>query len=572
LTFLSSADFSVVRELAGITGAVTFAPSGGVFAEQGPSDVVLRALSDGAVQARLSTADEQCPRGNVRFSFTGDRVLTFGDNGLCAFLVADGSLLVHTNEPVTDAGFSGERILSTDRGPDSPSGPELLVYDLDSGESSRIATEALGASAVRPGGAVISPDGSAVAGLWLAADEFRVALWSSEDGRLLWDSPLRYQVDPVFSPRGELLLAADSVLKSADGSLAWQVRWPLPLDGKEVALAPDGQQLATVLGQHLAVVSASGGLPRLLGTHTKNAAGIGANLLRSLALSADGRTLVSVGEETLRWDLAERFEDSTPSYVAGGVYMSRAQIDPEARWVTLAGDGRTLSSLEGPDRVSFQTSTSQGKALPATPCVWLQFRFSHDSSFLLSTTYDHGLEVFRVADLHGFAQQSAGAVPAFRMDDLSCDTLAFSQDGKQVLLSRGGALDASALPALTGSPTPSDEPRTPLDDYVLSPDGSDYVVSSGCKQVFDDLGETYSCRTQLGSTRFGEPSVPELTAPFPSFSPEGHWLAAGPTLIHLPTRETVVVDPDARVSIFTPEGDIIAGERDGSLARFCRTP
>jgi DNA topoisomerase VI subunit B len=42
--------------------------------------------------------------------------------------------------------------------------------------------------------------------------------------------------------------------------------------------------------------------------------------------------------------------------------------------------------------------------------------------------------------------------------------------------------------------------------------------------------------------------------------------------MQLPTRETVVVDPNARVSLFTPEGNLIVGERDGSLARYCRTP
>lgn len=572
LTFLSSVDFSVVRELANISGEVAFPPSGDVFAEQEPSGIALRALSDGAVQRRLPTADERCPRDNLRFSFTGDRLLTFGEDGLCAFLVADGSLLLHRPEAVTDAGFSDDRILTTERHPNNPSSPELLVYDLSSGESSRIMTEALASPPIAASKAVISPDGSAVAGLVRSADEYRVALWSSDDGHLLWDNSVKSAFDPLFSLRGEFVLTADAVIRAKDGSLAWQVRWPLPLDGKLVALSPDGQQLATELGQHLALVNASGGLPRFLGTHTKNTAGVGAHLLRSLALSADGRTLVSVGEETLRWKLAERFEDSVPSYVAGGVYMSRAQLDPEARWVTLAGDGRTISSLEGPDRVSFQTPLSQGKSLPANPCVWLQFRFSRDSSFLLSTTYDYGLEVFRVAELHDFAERSAAAVPVFRFDDFSCDTFSLSQDGSRILLSRGDSLDASALPTLGGALTSSDELRTPLDDDVLSPDGSDRVVSSGCQQVFDDLGETHSCRTELRSTRFGNRIIPELTAPFPSFSPEGHWLAAGPTLMHLPSRETVVVDPNARVSVFTPEGDVIAGERDGSLARFCRTP
>jgi hypothetical protein len=56
-----------------------------------------------------------------------------------------------------------------------------------------------------------------------------------------------------------------------------------------------------------------------------------------------------------------------------------------------------------------------------------------------------------------------------------------------------------------------------------------------------------------------------------SVSAEGQWLALGGKLLHTPSGEQRTFDEMASEAIFAPNGDIIAGERDGSLVRFCRS-
>jgi len=58
----------------------------------------------------------------------------------------------------------------------------------------------------------------------------------------------------------------------------------------------------------------------------------------------------------------------------------------------------------------------------------------------------------------------------------------------------------------------------------------------------------------------------------PSFSPGGRWIVGGDTLIDLRSGKTQTIAPGASESLFAPNGDIIAGGRDGSLTRYCRAP
>jgi len=67
--------------------------------------------------------------------------------------------------------------------------------------------------------------------------------------------------------------------------------------------------------------------------------------------------------------------------------------------------------------------------------------------------------------------------------------------------------------------------------------------------------------------------LPELQSPHPSFSPEGSWIVAGGTLLHLPSGDVRKLDPDlaTTTALFTPDGDIIAGSADDVLTRYCRS-
>lgn len=53
-------------------------------------------------------------------------------------------------------------------------------------------------------------------------------------------------------------------------------------------------------------------------------------------------------------------------------------------------------------------------------------------------------------------------------------------------------------------------------------------------------------------------------------SGEGQWVALGGKARHLPSGEERLFDEAATEAVFAPNGDIIAGERDATLVRFCR--
>jgi hypothetical protein len=68
-------------------------------------------------------------------------------------------------------------------------------------------------------------------------------------------------------------------------------------------------------------------------------------------------------------------------------------------------------------------------------------------------------------------------------------------------------------------------------------------------------------------------ALPELQAPHPSFSPDGSWIVAGGTLLHLSSGDVRELDPAVATTtaLFAPDGDIIAGSADDVLTRYCRS-
>jgi hypothetical protein len=54
-------------------------------------------------------------------------------------------------------------------------------------------------------------------------------------------------------------------------------------------------------------------------------------------------------------------------------------------------------------------------------------------------------------------------------------------------------------------------------------------------------------------------------------SAEGNWYLRGRELVHRPSGEVRPFDEAALAAVFAPNGDIIAGNADASLVRFCRS-
>jgi hypothetical protein len=101
---------------------------------------------------------------------------------------------------------------------------------------------------------------------------------------------------------------------------------------------------------------------------------------------------------------------------------------------------------------------------------------------------------------------------------------------------------------------------SPRTDVEFSPDGRRLLITT--------CGDAAGCQTSW----WNGASLPGLTARRPHVSAEGHWIVAGGVLLHEPSGETRTFDADARVAVFAPNGDIITGRPDGSMARFCRGP
>lgn len=537
--------------------SATFGLDGKISLRAWPGDAPLVEIVAGA----------SCSHERLQLSKSADRVVTYGAKGLCVLDVETQALLWRSNDAVASASFSGDEVVVA-RAPEERGGAtELSVHGTDGTLLRRVTPVAPASEDAAWAWPSVAPDGSTLGAIVGRSSGYEATLWSTADGSLLWARPVGGYGVAVFSEGGDFVLMGDTVFATASGEAVWRTHAQYVYTegtaaGPFVALAPDGRRFAARLGRGLGVVSAEGGLPSYLGAHSLNERGEGAHLLRSLALSADGKILVSVGQEALRWELNDTFESSRPSYIGQAPYLSRVELDSAAHWAAFGGDGRRLYSLDTPETVYFPESELRDG------CVWLQFRFSPDAQFLLSTNWAHELQVYQTDQLLAFARQQVAAVPVSQKPEDSCPTLAFAPDGRQ-LRATEGALDATQLPSLSGS-LPQQTARSPFDDIVISPDGVDAIFSSDCEQVFDDLGETHACRAVLESSRFSDGFLPELTAPFPSFSPEAHWVVAGPQLRHLPSGTGVELDPAARVSLFTPEGDIIVGERDGSLARYCR--
>jgi Tol biopolymer transport system component len=118
-------------------------------------------------------------------------------------------------------------------------------------------------------------------------------------------------------------------------------------------------------------------------------------------------------------------------------------------------------------------------------------------------------------------------------------------------------------------------PRS-FDDYTFDQWGQEVRFSPDLTMLLVSRCRKWTCQARLFAVADGAElaDLPALTAPHPSFSPEGHWLVAGATLLHLPSGTVRSLDTTGTtaVAIFAPNGDIIAGSSDQTLRRYCRSP
>lgn len=280
--------------------------------------------------------------------------------------------------------------------------------------------------------------------------------------------------------------------------------------------------------------------------------------ITSLSITPDGTRLASNGAEVLLWDIAEPFENSTPTWLTGGrPEHPIVDLSPDGQTVAISGDGRRLVDASG----TFIAAASEQLPVAGQFCSWPELRFSPDGRWLAGTGWDEQIDIFDATDFTPVLSVFAGC--GMR--------LAFSPKGDFLVTSdqarlRAGDWQPTADPIGRAPACAGFESCTPLRKSVtVSPNGSAILTSDRCPDRDDE--ETYcTLLHEQGATL----DLPALSAPFPDFSAEGHWIVSGGVLLHLPSGQTRVFDANAVVALFAPNGDIIAADAAFGLTRYCR--
>jgi hypothetical protein len=278
--------------------------------------------------------------------------------------------------------------------------------------------------------------------------------------------------------------------------------------------------------------------------------------MTALAMSADGRTLVSMGGVTLVWDVATAFADSRATYVdRGSPEWPQLAVSPDGRWITIFGDGRRVVSRDGA-----RGPWLAGRTGSDAQCWPAEARFSPDGAWLVGASFGPGIDVFRVADLDAPAQTdiepfvslSAACGPgAFLPDTLGSTTrVSFTPDGELLVTETGAKYRTADWQLMT---MPQGQPKSHGYNGALTVSVNGTALLSDCD--YQSSSDSHDCTPPGGR--------------FPAFSSDGRWLLAGGTLTHVASGETRVLDATAPVGIFAPNGDVIAAGHDNTLTRYC---
>ena len=530
--------------------------------------VLTFALPDGA----------SCGHGAAAFSTDGSLFMvddgprsTNGRGHSCVWNVADGAWSGALNggeafrgHDVVSLGCEGGFHVSMR----SPSGTVLSTVALES-ESTFCPTQAW-----------ISPTGDRVSATndpgWQADSDTGAILWDADTGKRLVTVSFDQWVeagepDGVFAPSGDRVLLGDGVFLAKDGVRLGDAGVPRDVIGR-LALSSDGRTAVSILNESggkgaAALVSLTDKRTlELLGPPPRQ--GIPQHQsISDLALSGDGGLLVlqTFAGPAFVLRLAASLEDSVTLWPMSSSLGLTADISASGTFAATSGDERQLYRVE--DGARIWDSVPSPTVGPG--CTGTQLRLSPTGRWAAGTG-DSNMDVFLTAS--AMPWQLAAVLPS------GCqDAAVFSRDESLMATStpalyRTGEQPREWRPVWAKIPAPLPDTSTGSlagwgNEVRFSPDETKLLVSQ-C--------QAWTCDARLYGLEDGAllQSLPALTAPHPSFSPEGHWVVAGATLQHLPSGATRAFDASGNVTvaIFTPNGDIIAGASDQSITRYCRDP
>jgi hypothetical protein len=257
----------------------------------------------------------------------------------------------------------------------------------------------------------------------------------------------------------------------------------------------------------------------------------GSGGVESLAISEDGSLLLSnIVGLVVGWRVAEPFEASQVLWTTGTEGGINVALSPDGRFGTVSGDLRHVFDTTTGETIFTGDTGPPGSNVT---CIGSEFNFSPDGRLLAGKLWSPVVDVFETETFSLIGQfKTVGCAQG----------IAFTADSRTIVTPDGRA-SVDRLP-------PSAMPGSVLDDshqrwtsLTRAPDGS--FVEATCRPN--------SCKGR-----------------WVHVSDEGHWHLRGGTLRHVPSGEERVFDSLAIEAVFAPNGDIIAGESDASLVRFCR--
>jgi len=545
-------------ETDGPVASLITAPDGtAVVLAETPASLVLR--SPGAAMARFTFSlppSTLCGKQHA-FSNTGEYFLAHGRGASCIWRVDDGALIASFPEDAPDAAIRGRQFVTLQPRRDAVS-VDVVTRDFSGQETARVKLER------HQGNAVLSPAGDRV------ASSYPPALWNVDGQALLFieetDGDSRV-FQPAFTAAGDRVLLANGVFRTADGTRTATLTPLSSLDhALPLALSPDGARAIAISHGRASLFDVSApGFAAVLGPPL----GWPRERVKTLAISADSVLVAAISGDAFGIRLAPRFEDSSTAWViAVGDTTLDGDISADGKWATAAGDNRAIhSATDG--RVVWPSPPPSG-----TPCIGSRLAVSPHGKWAAGASYSGTMDVFSLTDTTRAAWAPVATFPT------TCwGAAAFSRDERMLATSvpelyRLDPTGTTWKPVwshfadtLPGSPYPNSGDFR--DDVRYSPDETLMLVSH-CEVLPTSRG----CRVALYDTATGNVArpLPELTAPMPSFSPDGSWIVAGSTLLHLPSNDTRSIDPTLFINVatFTPDGDIVGGADDGVLVRYCR--
>jgi WD40 repeat protein len=531
-----------------------------------PAGIVLRPI--GSSTARFTFAPAPIATCGKRFAFSvdGETLFTTGAGTTCLWRTSTQAFAgsVATANLATASGIAvrGDGVIILEEGGETT---DVVTRDFSGREQARVKLERTGPAFLAPSG-----DRLVMAGTLWDLDRMTAVPFTTAKTASFW-------APAPFSPAGDLVLAGDGLFRTADGTRVATVdessRLALARYGT-LALSPDGRRAVSIdFGRATVMDVPSLGIAAVLGPPTLPDASQPARPINHLSLSRDGSLLVSnvLSFAAFGLKLAPRFADSKVVWGASVEISLEVDVSADGKTVAVAGDGRSL--YRGADGRIVWPTPQPAPDITLPVCLPIRLRFSPKMTWLAGNNYTRVIDVFDVRNL----SRGTAPVPLINLP-AGCDAVAFSRD-ERLMATSGAALYLTAPNAdawhklwSVAVPAPAMDDRITnglANDVSFSPDERQLLVSR-CEEP------SGNCVASLLDVETGAilRPLPELPAPHPSFSPEGSWIVAGGTLLHLPSGDVRTLEPGVATTtaLFTPDGDIIAGAADDALTRYCRSP